>query len=172
MQAKYIGPSHNLHFADCLNFSYKFRTLGSGNSCDSRTQPEMSANEDEATGEVETGIIESNQENSIRFSLYVVDERIKASLEPLHAQITALTEMVDHMIQSNSAKETTTTRHQYESPYSEVPGSSRFPTVAPLATAGYSPDRGIPQIIAPTRRWRVSYKLSPADIEIFESNSN
>ena len=81
----------------------------------------------------------------MRFSPELVYERIKASLEPIHAQITAPTEMMDRLIQSNSAKETTTVsfrgiRHQYESPYSEVPGSFRFPTVAPLTTAGYSPD--------------------------------
>ena len=99
----------------------------------------MSARGDENT-EVETGIIEGSEENSMRFSPELVDERIKASLEPLHAQITAVTEMMDRLIQSNSGKEATTAssrgiRHQYESPYSEVPGSSRFPT-----TAGYSPD--------------------------------
>ena len=86
-----------------------------------------------------------NEENSLRFSPDLVDEGIKASLEPLHAQFFALTEMMDRLIQSNSARETTTvsiceTRYQYESPYSRVPGSSRFPTVAPLTTAGYSPD--------------------------------
>ena len=105
----------------------------------------MSVHEDETTREVETGIVQGSEENSTRFSPELVDERIKASLEPLHAQITALTEMMDRLIQSNSVREPTTassrgTRHQYESPYSEVPGSSRFPTVAPLTTAGYSPD--------------------------------
>ena len=105
----------------------------------------MSENEGETIGELETGIIESSEENSTSFPPKLVDEKINASLEPLDTQITALTEMMDHLIQSNSAKEATTTssrgtRHQYELPYSEVPGSSRCPTVAPLATAGYSPD--------------------------------
>ena len=129
-----------------MSFSCKFKTLTGGNSYDSRTQPEMSSHEDEATGEVETGIIESNEENSMRFSPDLVDEKIKASLEPLHAQISAPTEMMDHLIQSNSTEETTTagsrgTRHQFESPYSEAPGSSRFPTVASLTTAGFLPDK-------------------------------
>ena len=115
-----------------------FKTLRSGNSYDLRPQPEISAHEEEATGEVETEIIETKGENSMRFSPELVDERIKASLEP----IIALTELMDRLIQSNSAKETTMassrgTWHQYYSPYSEVPGSSRFPTVAPLTTAGY-----------------------------------
>ena len=130
-----------------MSFSYKFKTLRSGNSYDTRTQPEMSSYGDENTGKAETGIIEGSEENSMRFSPELVDERIKASLEPLHAQITALTEMMDRLIQSNSAKEATTAssrgiQHQYESPYSEVPGSSRYPTVALLTTAGFSTDKG------------------------------
>ena len=108
----------------------------------------MSAYEDATTRAVETGEIEDSEKNSMRFSPELVDERIKTSLEPLRAQVTALTEMIDRLIQSNSAKKTTTAssrgiRHQYESPYSEVPGSSRFPTVSPLTTAGYSPDTNI-----------------------------
>ena len=128
-----------------MSFSYKFKTLRSGDLYDSRIQPEMSANGDEDT-ETETGMIEGSEENSIRFSPELVDERIKASLELLHPQISALTEMMDRLIQSNSDEESTTAssegfRHQYESPYSEGPGSSNFSTVAPLTTAGYSLDR-------------------------------
>ena len=128
-----------------MSFFYKFRTLRSGNSYDLRTQPKISTHGDENTGEAETGIIEGSEENSIRFSPELVEERIKASLELLHAQISALTEMMDRLIQSNSTKESTTASsrgfvHQYESPYSEGPGSSKFSTVAPLTTAGYSPD--------------------------------
>ena len=122
-----------------MSFSHKFKTLRSGNSYDSRVQLEMS--EEEVIGEV----TESYEENSIRLSPNLVDERIKASLEPLHAQIYALTEMMDRLIQSNSAEETTTassreTRHQYKSPYSGIPGSYIFPTVAPFTSAGYSGD--------------------------------
>ena len=40
-----------------MSFSYNFRTLRIGNSYDSGTQPEMSGHEDEATGEVETGVV-------------------------------------------------------------------------------------------------------------------
>ena len=105
----------------------------------------MSAHEEEATGEVEADGTEGNEENSLRISPDLVDKNIKASLERLHAQISVLTEMMDRLVQSNSAKETTTarsreTRDQYESPYSRVPGSFRFPTLGPLTTAGYSHD--------------------------------
>ena len=143
--AKCIGPSPNLPLADCMSFSYRFKTLRSRNSYDSRTQSEISAHRVGNTQEAETVIFEGSEENSMRFSLELVDERIKASLELLDAQISALTEMMDRLIQSNSTKETTAASsrgipHQYESPYSEVLGSSRFPTVAPLTTARYSPD--------------------------------
>ena len=78
--------------ADCMSFSYKFNPLRSRNSYNARTQPEMSTHGDENTGEAETGMIEGSEENSIIFSPELVDERLKASLEPLHAQIAALTE--------------------------------------------------------------------------------
>ena len=68
----------------------------------------MSSHGDENAGEVETGIIEGSEENSIRFSPELIDKRIKAILEPLHAQISALTEMMDRLTQSNSTKESTT----------------------------------------------------------------
>ena len=105
----------------------------------------MSADGDENAEEAETGIIEGSELNGMKFSPELVDGEIKVCLEPLHAQITALTELMDHLIQSNSAKKTTTASfrgipHRYESPYSEVPESSSFPMVAPLTTAGYSPD--------------------------------
>ena len=66
-----------------MSFSYKFRTLRSGNSYDSRTRTELSALEDETTREVEAGEIEGNEENSMIFSPELVDEGTKASLEPL-----------------------------------------------------------------------------------------
>ena len=105
----------------------------------------MSTHGDENTGVVETERIEDSEEGHIRFSPALVDESIKASLEPLHAQISSLTEMMDRLIQSGLNTESTTAsnrglRLQHESPYSEKPGSSRFPTVAPLTTAGYSSD--------------------------------
>ena len=85
----------------------------------------MSALEEEVTGEVEADATEANEENSIGFSSDLVNERVKASLGPLHAQISALIEMMDRLIQSNSVKEATTassleTRHQFESPYTGV----------------------------------------------------
>ena len=56
-----------------MNFSYKFKTLRSRNSYDSRTQPEMSAHEDETRGEVNPGIIEGNDKKKMRFSPDLID---------------------------------------------------------------------------------------------------
>ena len=128
-----------------MSLSYKIKTLRRGNLYVLSMQPKMSTHGDENTGEAEMGIIEGSEENRKSFSPELVDEKIKASLEPLHAQISALTEVMDHLIQSNSTKESTTANsrgfgHQYESPYTEGPGSSKFSTVAPLTNAGCSPD--------------------------------
>ena len=97
------------------------------------------------TGEAETGMIEGSEENSVRISPELVDGRIKANLEPLQAHISALTEMMDRLIQNNLTTESTTASSrgpgfQYKSPYRKGPGSSKFPTVAPLTTAGSSPN--------------------------------
>ena len=121
-----------------MSFSYKFKTLRIGTSYDSSAKLERSAREGEVTGEVETDATEGNLESSVRFSSDLVNERIKASLEILHAQIAALIEMMDRLIQSNSARETATestreTRCLDESAFTGTP-------LAPLTTSGYSPD--------------------------------
>ena len=104
----------------------------------------MSTHGDENTGVAETGITEGSEERHIRLSPELMDEKIKTSLEPVHVQISALTEMMDRLIQNNLTTESTTVSIrglglQHQSLYSEGPGSSKFPTVAPLTTAGYSP---------------------------------
>ena len=106
----------------------------------------MSADERETAVEVEIDANERNDGASASFSPEMIEERIKANVEPLHAQISALTEMMDRLIQGISVREFTTasarkSRSQYKLPFTEVPGTSRFPPVAPLTTAGYSPDK-------------------------------
>ena len=133
-----------------MSFSCQSKTLRSGKSYDLRTEPKMSTHADGNTGEAETGTTEGSEESNIRFSSELMDERIKASLEPLHAQIFPPTEMMDRLIQSNLTMESTTasTRGlglQHESLYNERPGSSKFPTIARLTTGGYSPDYMFPQ---------------------------
>ena len=99
--SKYVGSDHNLPVADCMSFSYNFKTLRSGNSYNSRAQIEMSVHEGKVTEEIKTGTIEGNEENGVIFSPDLVDERIKVGLEPLHGQISTLTELMDRLIQIN-----------------------------------------------------------------------
>ena len=108
----------------------------------------MSAHEEEKADEVEVEASGGNEENCVRVSPDLIDERIRANLEPLPTQISALTEKMDRSIQGNSARELTTAssrepRHTSESPFSGAPGTSRFPTLALLATAGCSPHTGL-----------------------------
>ena len=138
----------------------------------------MSAHEDETTREVETVEIDRSEGNSRRCSQELLDERIRANFEPLHAQITALTEMMHRLIRSNSAKQTTTAssrgiREHYEPPYSEIPGSSRFPTVVPLTTAGRSPHM-VTGATRPTRRRPLTPKhagVETDDVAVFPSRN-
>ena len=51
-----------------MSFSYKFKTLRSENSYNSRAHPEISAHEEEVTGEIEANATEGNEWNTIKFS--------------------------------------------------------------------------------------------------------
>ena len=107
----------------------------------------MSAHEEEATEEMAIDLNERIDKNNASFSPDMIEENIKANLKPLHAQISALTETIASLIQGNSARIFTTSgtrklRFESESLFTEAPGTSRFPPVAPLTTAGYSPDNG------------------------------
>ena len=64
----------------------------------------MFALEERLTRGTEKGTNDENEEDSVRFSPEMVVERIKVNLEPLHAQISALTEMMDFLIQGSSAR--------------------------------------------------------------------
>ena len=101
----------------------------------------MSAHEKEATGDVEADANEGNEENTVRFFPDIVKERVKASLEPLNARSSALTEMMDRLIESNSARGTTTASTQVPVRIA-LPGAMgtyRSPTVAPFTTSDVHP---------------------------------
>ena len=75
----------------------------------------------------------------------MVEEKIKANLEPLHAQISALTQMMDRLIQGNSVREfmtasTRESRFSSKSPLADGPGTSRNPPIALMTAGGLSPD--------------------------------
>ena len=50
----------------------------------------MSAHEEEMAGGTERQANDENEENSLKLSPEIVDERITANYEPLHAQLSAL----------------------------------------------------------------------------------
>ena len=129
-----------------MSFSHTYKTLRSGNTYKSHAHPEMYTHEEDTT--VEAGLYaneQNNQTNGI-FSPDMIEEKIKANLEPLCAQISPLRELMDRLIQGNSAREfmTASTRElrlQSESLFAEAPGASKFLPVAPLTTSRFSPDR-------------------------------
>ena len=81
-----------------MSFSYKLRTLRSGNWYVSKAQLEIIAHEEEVTGKVEADATEGNEQNSVGFYPDLLDEWIRASVKPLHAQISAPNEMMDRLI--------------------------------------------------------------------------
>ena len=63
--------------------------MSSANAHESIARFEMSTHGEEMTGEVEVDASGGNEENIVRLFPDLVDERIKSSPEPLHAQISA-----------------------------------------------------------------------------------
>ena len=81
-----------------MSFSCESKTLRTGNLYDLRAQPKMSTHENENAEVVESGVTEGSEKSNIGLSPELIEEKIKASLEPLHAQTSALTEMIDKLI--------------------------------------------------------------------------
>ena len=79
------------------------------------------------------------------FSPNLIEERLKANLEHLHAQISKMTQMMKKLIHENLARLNLTAgfrvcRFQSESPLVDGPRTSRSLPLASLVTAGYTPD--------------------------------
>ena len=128
-----------------MSFSHKFKTLRSRKNYDLQARPEMSIQEEETTMAAEMDATEGNDGTSLGFSPDMIEEEIKANFDSLLAQISALTQMMDRIIQGNLAREFTTastreTRFPSESSLTDGPGNSRTPPIAPMTAAGYSPD--------------------------------
>ena len=139
-----------------MGFAHNYKTLMNGKTNDLHACPEISALEVETTVEAEMNTTQQIVETSTGFSPDISEKKIKANLEPLHAQIYALTKMMGRLIQCNSARESTTAstrepRSQSESPLTNGPGTSRLPPNALITTTVYSPDN--------RRRWTVIFLL-------------
>ena len=103
----------------------------------------MSNHEEQTTAASEPNAVETFCETGTEFPFDLFEERIKANLEPLNAQISALTLMMGKFIQDNSARAYPTAsildhRFPSESPVTDEPGTSRTLPLESLGTAGYS----------------------------------
>ena len=72
-----------------MSFSHKYQTLRNGYTYHSHAHREKSAHEEETTLATEVDATERQDGNSLGFSTGMIEEKIKANLEPLHAQISA-----------------------------------------------------------------------------------
>ena len=108
-----------------------------------KTRPEMTAQEEQATAASKPNAAGRISETGTIFSPDLIEEKFKANLEPLHPQISGLKQMMDKLIQDNSAVAypTASTREcpfTSESPLKDKPETSRTLQSAPLAAARYS----------------------------------
>ena len=109
----------------------------------------MSAHEEQTTTASESNEAEQNNETSTGFFPDLIEEKMKAKFEPLHVQISALTQMMEMLIQGNSAREfpkASTREHRFPSELSLTDGPGT-PTIAPMTTSEYSPDNGNSKLI-------------------------
>ena len=105
----------------------------------------MSPLEEHLNETSETHIVEQIDGTNTEVTPHVMDERIKANLEPLHAQITTLTQMMNKLREENLARTKLTAgchdlRLQSEFPHTGEPGTSRTLPLLSTRTAGYSTD--------------------------------
>ena len=87
-----------------MSFYLEHTTLRSGNTYNLKTRPEMSAQDEQSTAASEPNLAERISKTNADFSDDSIEDRIKANLEPIHAQITVLAQMMDKLIKDNSAK--------------------------------------------------------------------
>ena len=104
----------------------------------------------------DTDTTEQGAEASTEFSPNLIEERMKSDVEPLHAQITTLTQMMSKLIQDNWARVNPlagSRDHRFKSAYplTDGPGTSRTLPLASLVTVGYSPDNLC--VLAPTENF-------------------
>ena len=85
-----------------MSFSVEHRTLRNGNTYNLKPHPDMSAHEYQSAAASELNAVVQSNETALKFSPELLHEKIKTNLEPLHAQIPALTQMMDKLTQDNS----------------------------------------------------------------------
>ena len=86
----------------------------------------MSAHGKQPNEASKTHTLERVDEASTKLSPNLIEDRIKSNMEPLHAQISTMTQMMNKLIQDNSARTNSTAgsrdhRFPYESPLTGDP---------------------------------------------------
>ena len=125
-----------------MSFSFERRTLRSGSSYNLKTCPRTSAHDEETNAASELHTAERIDEASTDLSPNPIEYRVKAILEPLHAQMSTLTQMMNKLIQDNSVRANPLAGSRdhllrSESLLTDEPGTSRTLSLASLATVGY-----------------------------------
>ena len=132
-------------FADCVSFCHENRTFKRGKRYDLKTRPDLCGQDEHSTTASELNAAKPNSQAGFAFSLDLIEETIRTKLEPLHAQNSALTQMMDNLIQCNLARaypmaSARDRRFQSEYPLTQDPGISRTLPLVPSVTAGCSSD--------------------------------
>ena len=108
-----------------------------------KTCPRMSVHEEQPKKESEIHTADRIDKNCGEFSPDLIEERIKFNLEPLDAQISTLTQMMNQPTQDNSGRTNPTggtrvRRFHSESPLTDGPGTSRTLSSTSIGAPTYS----------------------------------
>ena len=96
-------------FTNCMTFPPDYRTLGIGKTYSQSLHLKMSVNAEDTADASEARDSKKAGEPNIGVSPELIEEKIKENLEPQSAQISTLTQLLNHLIQDNSA-------HNYPTP--------------------------------------------------------
>ena len=89
-----------------MNFSQSNRTVRNNKMYDQNIHPKLSVNEEKATNASKKYDAEEINISKDQISPELIEEKIRANLEPLNEQILTLSQLLNQLIQDNSAKAT------------------------------------------------------------------
>ena len=104
----------------CMSFYLEHRTFRSGNLFNLKACARMSALKEQPMEVSETHTTKQCDEGNTEFSPNSIEEKRKANLETLHAQITLLMQSMNKLIQENSARINSTAgfrNHRFQSEF-------------------------------------------------------
>ena len=119
-----------------MGLSVESRSPRSGNSYNLKSCPRMSAEEKQPNEASKSPTADQPEEGSTKFSPKLIEEKIKANLEPLRARFSTLMQM----IRKTRIPFSRTNPSSSESPFTDGHGTSRTLPLTSLVPAGYSLD--------------------------------